>query len=85
MTDVLLKPDRAAVAMRWNRIEMNGLARAIGYDEWYTSRLLTGKEPLDEDDMRKLMSALGLHEIAWAIGLTDKMPEWLREARYERD
>jgi hypothetical protein len=80
MTETAIKPDRIVVAMRWNRIGGKGLARALGYDDWYTDRLITGREPPDEEDMRKLVSVLGLEEMAWATGVTDTMPEWLREA-----
>jgi hypothetical protein len=66
--------------MRWNRIGREGLARELGVGLWYLNRLLTGQASPDEDDVRKLISLLGMSEIAWAFGLTGTMPEWLKEA-----
>jgi hypothetical protein len=73
MTEKTIKPKRIADATRWNQISAKGLAKALGYDDWYTDRLITGREPPNEDDVRKLVRILGLEEMAWVTGITDTM------------
>lgn len=77
--DFTIIPKRMAVVMRWNNIGCKALQRELDYGNWYFDRMMSGIEPPDSNDLRRLTNMFGGVEMQWVLGQRELMPFWLRE------